>query len=880
MSDSNQAQEESFSTEKLTVTGSSTLSDLTVTGPATFAQLQSNSIFLPSTTPANTATRLYNTAGDLYWNGSLIAGAGIGNWNTDGTNAWRATGNVGIGTTTPNVKLHVGTAADATFAGTEVIFASDDNAPGGLEVRNTFRGTFNDSRVSTMADDGSYITLAQPSTLNIFSIFGLERASTSLLFNFAGSEGGAARDMAIGTFDSADLIFGTANAERLRITDAGNVGIGTTTPTERLSVAGNINLTGDLLFNGTGMGINNLSDGRVAGNSTFLGLNAGLNDDGTDNKNVGVGEGALQANTSGVNNTAVGMRALLANTTGNSNTATGFESLQSNTTGGSNTANGRSALQSNTTGSNNAANGFQALGSNTTGGNNTATGYRTLYANTTGSNNVASGLNTLYELTTGSNNLALGHNTARGITTGSNNTILGANVTGLAAGLSNNIIIADGAGNRRINVDGSGNVGIGTDSPEAKLHVSDTTAGQILISDTGASGLKHALLESNEGNFNLTSLNNTFVTHVTPLSIDLNTQEATFGGPVRVNGTNGLNIKNDYRILVENNNFVIEDTVSAQNIFTIEDQGTVNSLYITSTGNVGIGTTTPSAQLTVASTVRLAGITGGTLETDALGNVTVSSDERLKDIEGNYTPGLQAILGLQPIEYRWNTVSGFDQATVYAGFSAQNVETVIPEAVGEDGRGYKTLSTRPILAAVVTAIQEVWTTLTEYMNRTEDLERMLVEQQVQTAAQQARIEALEAELDIVPADEPVVEPATGQPPVETDSVDTDEDEVVEDNLVSESDEPDVPSATVPDTAADDVSTDDTDTAAADSPVVNDEEDGVEIDVVDDISDESDETTEVETAENSSEETAEATEPESDSPAETEVDEGEEAGGAV
>jgi len=303
-------------------------------------------------------------------------------------------------------------------------------------------------------------------------------------------------------------------------------------------------------------------------------------------------------------------------------------------------------------------------------------------------------------------------------------------------------------------------------------------------------------------------------------------------------------------------------------------------LAVKNTGNVGIGTTTPSAQLTVASTVRLAGITGGTLETDALGNVTVSSDERLKDIEGDYTPGLQAILGLQPIEYRWNTVSGFDQATVYAGFSAQNVETVIPEAVGEDGRGYKTLSTRPILAAVVTAIQEVWTTLTEYMNRTEDLEQMLAEQQAQTAAQQARIEALEAELDIVPADEPVVEPATGQPPVETDSVDTDEDEVVEDNPVSESDEPDVPAATVPDTAADDVSTDDTDTAAADSPVVNDEEDGVEIDVVDDMSDEIDETTEVETAENSSEETAEATEPESDSPAETEVDEGEEAGGAV
>ena len=45
-------------------------------------------------------------------------------------------------------------------------------------------------------------------------------------------------------------------------------------------------------------------------------------------------------------------------------------------------------------------------------------------------------------------------------------------MTGLAAGLSNNIIIADGDGNQRINVDAIGNVGIGTSMPSAKLTVS------------------------------------------------------------------------------------------------------------------------------------------------------------------------------------------------------------------------------------------------------------------------------------------------------------------------------------------------------------------------------------------------------------------------
>ena len=113
---------------------------------------------------------------------------------------------------------------------------------------------------------------------------------------------------------------------------------------------------------------------------------------------------------------------------------------------------------------------------NSTGSNNIAIGTMTLY-NSVSSNNTAIGYSALSDQTTGSNNTALGYNTALGITTGANNTILGANVTGLAPALSNNIIIADGAGNQRINVAGNGSVGIGTTNPIAKLQV----AGSILL---------------------------------------------------------------------------------------------------------------------------------------------------------------------------------------------------------------------------------------------------------------------------------------------------------------------------------------------------------------------------------------------------------------
>ena len=48
-----------------------------------------------------------------------------------------------------------------------------------------------------------------------------------------------------------------------------------------------------------------------------------------------------------------------------------------------------------------------------------------------------------------------------------------------------------------------------------------------------------------------------------------------------------------------------------------------------------------------------------------------------------------------------------DTTTPYFGFSAQNMQTAIPEAVATDTRGYLTLSDRPILAALVNAFKDL-----------------------------------------------------------------------------------------------------------------------------------------------------------------------------
>jgi len=90
---------------------------------------------------------------------------------------------------------------------------------------------------------------------------------------------------------------------------------------------------------------------------------------------------------------------------------------------------------------------------------------------------------------------------------------------------------------------------------------------------------------------------------------------------------------------------------------------------------------------------------------DASGNITSVSDERFKNIQGNFTAGLKEILQIQPITYKYNELSQLEMENTYAGFSAQNVMKYIPEAVGKNSEGYYSFTERPIVAALVNAVK-------------------------------------------------------------------------------------------------------------------------------------------------------------------------------
>jgi hypothetical protein len=113
-------------------------------------------------------------------------------------------------------------------------------------------------------------------------------------------------------------------------------------------------------------------------------------------------------------------------------------------------------------------------------------------------------------------------------------------------------------------------------------------------------------------------------------------------------------------------------------------------------------------------------ITVGTLATieGIVTTFTGVSDERLKN-HAPYTGGLEEILGITPIRFTYNELGqkfgGWDKEHVYVGFSAQNVQKSIPEAIqGTEGKEkYLSFDDRPVIAALCNAIKELTARITE-----------------------------------------------------------------------------------------------------------------------------------------------------------------------
>ena len=488
------------------------------------------------------------------------------------------------------------------------------------------------------------------------------------------------------------------------------VGIGTTTPAAKLDVHGTANFTGLITFAAgqTFPGVGTIT-GVTAGTDLIGGGSSGgvtLNVDttkvvtgvvaGTDL--IGGGTGGVQ--TLSLDTTKVPQLSVANTFTGNQTvngnlTATGAvtgSSYQIGSTlfafGDYTSGNAFLGFAGNltTTGTDNTASGGSAFPANTTGSYNAASGYEALLKNTTGDGNTVSGAFAL-AFNNGSYNTGIGYSALINNTIGSNNTALGAN-----------------AGPDHNDPNLSNTTAIGAN---AEVTFSNS---MVLGSINGKNG---ATADTNVG-IGITGPNYR-------LHIGNALKSFRVEGPA-TSGTGAL-----------------AASFGGFGDFGIDAPGIANGRFVVQeSGKVGIGTNTPDNTLSVnGSADKVGGGSWGTF-----------SDRRLKIVGGSFSPGLDEILKIHPIHYRYKEDNGMGitDHEDHIGLVAQDVQKVIPEAVSENSKGYLLVNNDPIIWAMLNAIKEQQQQIKDQRTQIQSELRQIRQQQQQLARLGGKVGSLETAL--------------------------------------------------------------------------------------------------------------------------------------
>jgi len=289
-------------------------------------------------------------------------------------------------------------------------------------------------------------------------------------------------------------------------------------------------------------------------------------------------------------------------------------------------------------------------------------------------------------------------------------------------GQGNNILFTTDSGTTtQMYLKNGGNVGIGTASPQSKLHVSSSLNGQQVLvnvsnTNTGASAFGEMRVSGDQDYLRIGTTSRAY---------------SGWTGDSFIYASAGKKLRfgaNDTEIMTLSSGKVGINTTSPETMLDIQSTaptirfhypGNSGSSYIggnanndivmsatssganiimtTGTGKVGIGTTSPGYTLTVNGT---AWVTSGTW---------TGSDARWKGKVVSLSPSgsLDKVLALRPVSFEWknNTGMNFPNGT-QVGFIAQEVEKIIPEVVTADNSGYKGISYEKMVPVVAGAIQE------------------------------------------------------------------------------------------------------------------------------------------------------------------------------
>lgn len=485
------------------------------------------------------------------------------------------------------------------------------------------------------------------------------------------------------------------------------------------SVGNTANGAWALTFNSTGSfnsayGYNAMDHVSTGSNNSAVGAYAM---DGTPfmtgSDNTAMGYLALTKNFDGNKNAAYGREALFNNLGGNENTGTGYQALSSNFSGNYNTATGSQALKGNGSGSYNVANGYQAL-NNGNGSYNTAIGYSAMAASGSGSNNTAVGNTTLPFNSTGIDNTAAGSLALAENTTGSTNTAVGSNALRANHNASNNVAVGYNALAGTYN---DGNTAVGTNTG---LNTGNGTNCTFIGYQAGinSGGLTNATAIGY--NATVTSNNSLVLGDIGNISVGIGIS----------NPSDVLHVKGagEHQVTIEAYALPVgllfkEAGVDAGRIqhhgsgsyLQIQDYtaGWTEIGLVINQGNVGIGTTGPTAKLSVNGSAN-----------NPTGTWGVFSDERIKTVTGNFTDGLNVIKKINPVMYAYTDKAPYRTDDVQVGIVAQDLEKIAPYMVLK--RSYKEFSdlrevnNQAYVFLLINAVKE-------QQHKIEDLERSLKE---------------------------------------------------------------------------------------------------------------------------------------------------------
>ena len=462
---------------------------------------------------------------------------------TDGTDNYIAAGNVGIGTTSPGTKLHVGAGSGATVdTGYQAVIDSAGIA--GLQILSA---TTQSGRIVFGDSDDNDIGMIK-----------YDHTDNSMGFRTNGS----------------------AN-ERMRITNAGNVGIGATSFTSKLHVeaTGTSNIR-TLQLNGVGAGTTGI---RVASGSAFLDIANNLNHTqivafDTANKALvyqqrgsGGGGNAFPAHQfTGDANTSGAYPAILGAKGGAAGAALFIGQQADNTTVFTVEYDGKVGI-----GTDNPSERLHVNGGLRLDGSVYNSNLNYLEFTPNGSDSFISqkgGGNSL--ILRGNNGVKLQKNSGTNVTV-----VLGEDAQKIVASGTSDSISLFTSSTEKLRIDSSGKVGIGTTIPSAKLEVS-STSGWGLFTERG---IKDGSTSTYSHNYNAGNA------HVLGRS-------TIFESSVTFSTSTASSTTKAYRFNNQSDKLVLVSVVAGV--------ATDNNILVISGTNIGIGTTTPDRTLDVEGSGR------------------------------------------------------------------------------------------------------------------------------------------------------------------------------------------------------------------------------------------------------------------------------------